>query len=117
MVTRKPLLTKDDIVYRLRLDPIGSARRTGRTIRMLVTAVEKSQQGKVYIVGHSGDYTRHLVDQAKQMCFLAGLDPENIQGMDIHSLQYNSFCGGFFMRGSRTPIFIDHAVIPDYEYH
>lgn len=57
-------------------------RSCGRTIQMLVLAVEKAQSKKVAFVGYNRDLTHEYVRRARLMCNKLGIDPNNIVELD-----------------------------------
>lgn len=53
-------------------------RNTGRTTKMLVSAIYYSQFRKVYVVGYNQRYTKDLIVEADRLCRKLNINPTNI---------------------------------------
>lgn len=71
-------IRKNDWDEKTKSESISNNRTTGRTTKMLVDAVYKSQFHKIKIHSHKLSFTRTLTSKAISMCNDLGIDSKNI---------------------------------------
>lgn len=85
--------------------PTYGERRSGKTVDMLVTVMERLQEGRpVTIIGHNAAYAHQLALQAREYALDLGLDPNLIR-----ELSQQAYLFPAQLIGRRDAVLYDHT--------